>query len=596
MSALLADFAKRFEAARHGERGSVVAELALHLGVTEATARSRLKPFLNDRSRKRRADAGGFTLTREEAVRIAAVIESSRRQTGTGELCIRDAVELLRASGEILAGRVDTSTGEFTPLSVSAISDALRAYTLHPAQLQDDSPATRMASPHPNWCWQVDASVSRQFYLSQDGARIMDRATYYRGKPQNFTAIETQRIWRYAVTDHCSGVIEPFYVMGAESALNLLAALMHVMTYRPDGIMHGVPRYLKMDPGSAPRSGPVRNFSEALDIEILSNAQGNSRANGQVENAHYLIETGFEAQLKFLPPVTSIADINSLARQWAYAFNAGRVHSRTGMTRRDGWLRITAEQLRIAPAIAVLQTLANSMPKPCTVRDWAVRFKGERFDVRGLSSVLNGSKLLVRSNPFDPNTVRVETTDAEGQRAHFIAPVIGRDEWGFDQSAAQIGTEFRAVPETPADAARKELDRVAMQAQTDAEAAEKRKKKTLPFGGQLDPKKVWSQQTAQIPPAIRRAGTPLQVDAPSTLMPQPELRPLAPAAELPVFTGFELVKLLKLRVEERGIQWNPDWWGTVQQRWPSGLTEEQLDTAASSLLTPNLRAISGGAA
>lgn len=597
MSALLVEYARRIEAARHGEAGGIYDELAATLGVSSATARVRLKPFLVEKERKRRADAGRFTLSRDEAVLIAATIEASRRQTGTGELPLEIAVDILRANGRIDAGRVDRDTGEFIPLSLSAIATAMRHYGVHPGQLSDDTPATRMSSPHPNWCWQIDASVSRQFYLSDDGARIMDRATFYRGKPQNFTAIESQRIWRYAVTDHCAGPIEPFYVLGAESAMNLLTALMHVMTQRPDGTMYGVPRYLKMDPGSAPRSGPVRNFCEALGIEILSNEQGNSRANGQVENAHLIIERHFEAALKFRAPVQSIAEINDLARPWAYSFNATRVHSRTGVTRRDGWLRITPEQLRLAPTIDVLRTLAMSMPKECTVRDWMIRFKGERYDVRGLPHVLNGSKLMVRTNAFDPKgSVRVETTDAEGRRAHFLAPIIGRDDWGFDATAAQIGTEFRGVPETPADAARKELERTAMVARTQAEADEKRKRKALPFDGAIDPSKAWSDRNANVPRALPRAGTPMQVEAPAVLAPQREVRPLAPAAELPVFTGFELVKLLKIRVEERGLAWNPDWWGVVAQRWPNGLTEEQLDAAAGSLLTPNLRAIAGGAA
>ncbi|MFA1637575.1 integrase, partial [Achromobacter ruhlandii] len=143
----------------------------------------------------------------------------------------------------------------------------------------------------------------------------------------------------YAITDHASGAIALFYVLGPESRANLLSALIHAMTRREIRTMHGVPQLLMLDPGSAMTATSTSSFLAACGIETIINEVGNARAKGQVENANYLIETHFEALLKLRAPVTSLEEINTLAQQWAQAYNATRIHSRTGYTRRDGWLR-----------------------------------------------------------------------------------------------------------------------------------------------------------------------------------------------------------------------------------------------------------------
>src|SRR2546427_5814001 len=48
--------------------------------------------------------------------------------------------------------------------------------------------AARLSSPHPNHLWQIDASVSRQFYLADDGTRVMDKREFYRGRSEEHTS------------------------------------------------------------------------------------------------------------------------------------------------------------------------------------------------------------------------------------------------------------------------------------------------------------------------------------------------------------------------------------------------------------------------
>ncbi len=585
--------------APHGSKRRIAESLAEQMGCSVQTAYRRLGTVMATlKPRKRRSDAGELSLSRDEAASIAALVEETRRLTGTGTLPVEDAVDILRANNRIEASRVDRSTGEWRPLSTSAICRAIRHYGFHRDQLAAPSPAARLSSPHPNYLWQIDASVSRQFYLADDGTQVMDKREFYRGKPQNFHKIADRRLWRYATTDHASGCIEVFYVQGAESSANLISTLIHAMTKRPDSTMYGIPKLLMMDPGSAVTAGTTRNFIAATGIELIVNEVGNARAKGQVENANYLIETHFEAALKLRAPVTSLEEINTLAQQWSRAYNATRMHTRTGMTRRDGWLRITADQLVLAPPMEVLKQLAVSSPKPCTVRDCLIRFKGRVYDVRNVPGLINGQRVNVVVNALDPDgSVRVLMPgEQDNKQVHYIAPRIGQDAWGFFATAAQVGTEYKAMPETSADAARKELERVSMEVRTDAEAAAARKAKRLAFGGKVDPMKHLCE--AQIAPALPRAGTASTVDAPQVVATK-RIAPEPVRAELPRLNHVEAAMRLKPLVERAGLKWDADMYRRTEARWPDGVPVDDVEAWAAVLSMPErggLRLIDGGVA
>lgn len=589
-------YAQLLAAPRGGKRALVELHAEQH-GCSAASLYRRLQAIASRvKPRKRRADAGQLALSRAQACDISAAIEETRKLTGSGTMPMEEAIRMLRANGRIDAGRMDAATGEWTPLSVSAIARALRHYTVHPEQVAAPTPAARLCSPHPNYLWQIDASISRQFYLHPSGARPMPQAAFYRGKPRNFEAIADLRLWRYVITDHASGCIALFYVQGAESSANLLAALMHAMTRRPGGTLHGVPKFLMMDPGSAGTAAATRNFVDAMGIGLIVNQVGNARAKGQVENAHYLVETSFEAALKMCAPVRCLEEINTLGQTWAEHYNRTRIHSRTGMSRHDGFGRITPEQLILAPSLAVMQALPNGAPKACTVRDCMVRFKGHLFDVRGLPGLINGQKVQVVRNALDAGSVRVllpGTQDSAPQ--HFIARQITHDAWGFVDTAAQVGVGFNTPPQTPADAARKEIERLAMAVATDAEAKSARKAKRLAFGGTIDPTKHWREAAAALPPALPRAGTPSTVTAPSVVagyIEPPQVR-----AEIPLLNHVEAAMSLKPLVERAGSAWMPDMYMRTATRWPEGVPHDAIESWATELATPRgLYLVEGGAA
>lgn len=581
----LATVAQAAEAAGHGGRTAIYSAAAARMGMSVATLLARLKQVRATAPRKRRADAGGTSLTREEAVLIAATVEETRRLTSTGELALDEAVRTLRDAGKIQAGRVDFSTGEFHALSTSAIRRALRQYHCHPSQLSAPTAALSLRSDHPNHCWQMDASISRQFYLAPSGTEVMPIAEYYRGKPANFERINDKRLIRYDVVDHTTDHIRLFYVLRAESALNSTAALIHAMT-PTDGIaMNGVPVRLEVDKGT--RNATLQNFCDSMGIELHAHATGNPRAIGSAEGGHNLIETTFEAPLKLRAPVVSIEEINRLADEWCRAYNATRTHSRTGMSRRDAWLRITPEQLRLAPAPEVLRELAMANPQICTVRDFHIRFRGQKWDVRELPGAFERQKLRVAINAYDSDTVRVLITGEDGRPAHFLAPRVRLDDWGFSLNGARIGAGFQSMPDSPVDAVRKEISRVAMGARTDAEAAAARKAKRVAFGGDLAPEQRW--RAANVPDALPRAGTPHDVQAPDRVEPQRPLPTIRPEYTPTPLSHLEMARGMKRLLEDRGGTWSTELYVRMAALWPDGLPEERLDESLPALLRGGLR-------
>lgn len=174
----LLEIARRLDAAAHGERSAIYEAGVAELGVSLSTLQRRLKSVTVAKPRKRRCDSGCSTLPLEEARLISAMLLESIRANNKQLSTIVRAVERLRSNGLIKAGRLDELTGEFRPLSRSAICRALHAYKLHPSQLLQDAPAVSLASQHPNHVWQVDASISTQFYLADDGARVMHKAEF----------------------------------------------------------------------------------------------------------------------------------------------------------------------------------------------------------------------------------------------------------------------------------------------------------------------------------------------------------------------------------------------------------------------------------
>lgn len=579
----LAQVLQAAQAAPRGGKQAIYAAACAELGMSTATLHRHLGKITVKPERKKRSDAGDVSLTRDEAVAISAALMTSHRKSNKRLMSIGQAVDVMRANGEVRAERTDPVTGELVPLSDSAIARALRHYNLHPDQLNRPTPAVELKSLHPNHVWQVDASLCVLYYLnarteSESGLQVMERDKFYKNKPVNLKRIEADRVWSYEITDHNSSAIYLQYVMGAESGTNLADCFINAIQKRECDPFHGVPFVLMMDMGSANTSGLFANLARRLQVKTIAHAPGNARATGQVEKTRDLIERSFESGLR-LRPVRDLAELNAQAQRWARWFNATKVHSRHGKTRYDAWMAITAEQLRVAPPVEICQALLTESPETRKVTDFlTVSYKGREFDVRGVPNVMVGEKLHITLNPWVLEAAMVVDTDAEGNEVLHSIPLVVRDEAGFRSDANVIGEDWKRPADTQLEANRKEVDRFAYDAKSDAEVEAKRKAKAVPFGGRIDPGKVIDQAPERT--FLPRRGTDLQ----TTVSTQK-----APARVLNTFeAAAELVRMGVTMTRETSAQ--------VRAWYPDGIPEDELqDLQARLTVRSGLRVVAGGA-
>lgn len=570
----------------HGERGALYAAAAEELGLSLPTLHRRLRDLRRNRTlrteRKRRSDAGETALTREEAVQLSGVLMESIRGNGKRLYSVGDALAALRVNGLLRAERLDRATGELQPLSESAVHRALRGYGLHPDQLLRPRPATELASRHPNHCWQIDASLCVLYYLRQSaggGLQVMDANRYYKNKPAHVARIAHERVWSYEITDHASGWVYVEYVLGAESGENLCHVLINAMQERGgNDVLHGVPRILYMDPGSANTSAMALNLCRALGIEAIAHAPGNARATGQVENARNLIETKFEAGLKFRP-VGDLDGLNELARQWRVLFNAAAPHRRHGMTRSAAWMRITADQLVKAPPVAVCRELAVATPVERKVSPkLRISFGGQEYNVATVPGILVGERVLVTRNPWRDDAAQVVQFDGDGRETYHVVARIERDAFGFSVDAAEIGATYKRPPDTQAQRDRAAIEQLMTGTDTPDQAEAERKRKAIPLGGNFDPFKAAAE--VELPTYLPRRGS------------EHQLTP--PRVEIPPLNHVAAAKLLRARLGER---WTAESMARLVREYPHGMPEADLDRAAELLgrTGPALRLVGGDA-
>ena len=573
----------------HRERGAFVARHANALQVTPKTLYEWIGEITKT-DRKPRSDKGTSSLTREEAMLVSSVLRESRKQTGKQLGKVSLAVEILRSNGMIRADVIDKNTGEIRDLSDSAIERALRCYGLHPDQMDRPAPAQALRTSHPNHLWQIDASLCVLYYLPRDkGLAVMDHAVFYHNKPGNSTKIESDRVWRYAITDHTSGAGYLEYVYGGESGENLASVFINAMQYRGKADpFHGVPVIAMLDPGSANTGALFKNLCASLGVRLQINGVHNPRAKGQVEGFHNIIERDFESRLK-LAPISNLDELNQRAWQWMRSFNAVQVHRRTGMTRYAAWSRITASQLIKAPSIEICRNLTHSKPEPRTINGYMqVSWRANQYDVGHIPGINVGDKVDVATNPWREGSVRIIVRDTQGLEQFHEADMIRRDDFGFGEGAALIGTEFKRHTDTPTVTAQKLLDKLAMEANTQGEVDGKRKAKTIPFGGKVDSFKPIEDAEPNLPSWIEKRGTESPVQTPDI-----HLRPLS------------LVETAKQLYAKLGDKWKPEFYAELKTTYPMcEVPQEHLDDLRAyfagdasrkpASARPALRVVGGG--
>lgn len=555
-------------AAGHGERGRIYQQACEELGMSLQTLHRKLKAVAVRDKRKRRTDHGAVVLSREEAGIVSAYVMEHIRKNNKKTKSIQQAVAELRANGKIVAGRVDADTGEIAELSDGAIHRALRSYGLHPEQLLATAPVTTMISKHPNHVWQLDASLCVLYKLPEHpgyGITEVDSVDRYKNKLGNFARIEHKLVQRYLITDHTTCCVFIWYAMGGESTDSLCRLVVEAVQQRGQFPFYGIPHILYVDRGSANRSGIFRNLCQALGIR-LEFAQG-ARAKGQVEKMHDVIELGFESGLKMATDVRDVDALNRMAHQWMHWFNGTQKHSRHGMTRYAAWQLIKPHQL-LTTRLNTEQLLLLAKESPVERKvtpGLTVNFDSHEWSVKDVPGVMVGEKLLITRCAFETDAAHAVLHDEHGRELFHQLPKVEKDEtWGWRTDGAVFGEEHNRFADTPAQTDAKRLERLAMTAETDTEAAAKRKAKVTPFGGSIDPYKPAKEY--QAPSYLTKRGTEAEIET--------------PARELLRMNRVQMAKWLQGRLQ---AAYHPDMLRELSTRYPDGATEPELEQVLADL-------------
>ncbi|MBE0598317.1 MAG: hypothetical protein IH614_13700 [Desulfuromonadales bacterium] len=485
------EMAERLGQAVNGEKDRIIAEYQGLSGKSPATLYRIAAKHGFGSGRKARQDRGQLKsgLTDEQLRFVSTLIQESAREVKGTILPLSEALQIAIDNGVIAPGQI----------SEARLQAILREREMNSTALDAVAPSIRMASEHPNHVHIFDASICIQYYLKGGkGLRIMDERDFREKKPASFDKIK-QRLFRLVLADHFSHqLFFKYYVAAGENQ----QVTFDFLTSAWRGGHHeklpfrGVPKYLLMDAGSANIAKGILNLLERLEIEIPKNMPHNPRRQGSAECAQEIIETHFEARLRF-EPASTIEELNAWALDWQAHWNATRIHRRHGMTRTACWLTIRQEQLRDLPTDEILRDLYAEPEVERTVRqDNTISFRALDYRLKHIAGIRPGKKVRVVLRPYHWPEVAVVFGEAE----YLVSPV-GKLAGGFSADAAIIGREFKAQPETAVQKARKANENLAF--------GEERKKGDAPFGGTLQVFGHQADKLVAVP--MPRRGTPMEV-------------------------------------------------------------------------------------
>lgn len=555
----------------HGQSTPRVKSLAETLGVSVQTLFRWIREAGHGPTRKQRSDAGKLKALTESQVRQMAAIQiAGARETGKVLPTLEMARDIANANA-----RPDPETGELalTTAHPSTIARAMRQLGCHTEQMMRQSPAQALQSRHPNHVWQLDVSTCVLFYLANGGMEVCDEAAFNKNKPHNFERVSQLRVQRYLVVDHCVGAFHLQYLAGHESAKNLLDFLIPVFHQRAGLPFYGVPKILQVDPGSAQASQVFRSLARALDIDVRVHKTKNPRAKGAVETMHNHIEHQFEGRLH-AQRVRDFEHLNELADLWSAAFQSRAVHTRTKLTRFAGWMRITQfpDALRVIEGgPEVTRALVMTDPATRVVNDLLqITFAPPghaqgTYSVAGIPGAGVGEKVTLIASPYTLPDIDVLSVNADGKEERHRRSPIPTTEFGFHETAAVFGEQFKSPADTFIDHERKTALRAAWGSDDVLEIAKTRKGKGgqrgIAFDGQIDT--FADVRQVQVPTYLPLAGTAIDVGT--------------PAAESLMSATTACLRMQQLLEDD----WQPEHYAWITQRFAGGISETQFRSLAT---------------
>lgn len=583
--------------APRGCKGEIAKAQAALLGCDVKTLYRQLGEAGLAKPRKKRADAGRSSVSREEVMKLMGIKMIAQRANGKDGMAVGNAAQLGRDNGLFAMGRLDKDSGELVPVSDTTIRRAIRNHGLDLKTLRRPAPHRGAKSLHPNHVWQIDASVCVLYYLDDGGLGVMEADEFYKNKPENFQKRAKQMVIRYVCTDHFTGAVYFLYYLGAESGEMLCEFFIACM--QPKGHekepFQGVPHIVVLDPGAANKGALFQNLCRLLGVRVIIHRPKNPRAKGSVEKHNDIIERGFETRL-VATRITSLEQLNNEAAVWRRWFNGTRKHSRHGHTRYGLWQTIRADQLRLAPDAGLCRQLMTGKTAQRDVRgDLTVSLDNVLYDVRSVPHLNIGQKVEVARSPYREDAILLIEQDPSTQKeVHWVCPAVPLDAAGFRDDAATWGDdEIKTFADTPAVRDMKAIEQLAYGVEGKLAVDQARRERKPIYDG-MD---ITGALDAATPAAyMTRPGTELGVETPIV---QPRKSDLlaSPATVVVETRQLNLVQLASRLAGAMPGEWSPDHYRRLAEWYPQGAAENEVgavvDRLKSFTETPRLVAVGG---
>jgi hypothetical protein len=486
---------EQLQKAGNGEKGSILSRVMTELGWSKDKVYRNLKKLGFDSGRKTRKDAGTTSQDIGALLTLAAVSKTSARANGKTLVETTDAISILSQNGH-----------EY--LSPSSVNRLLRERKLTAKQTKQDTTHGHIRTLHSNHMHEADASLCVLYYPpNSKGVCVQKHTTFaeqYKNKPEQLEKIKKLRVWRYVMVDHYSGLISVKYFESAgENQKILYNFLLSAWGKASGSPFHGLPQYLYWDKGSAMTSKAIKHALGCLKVDHIAHTTHLARATGAVEKANDIVEKRFEGRL-FLESVNSVDELNAIAVKWQNAYNANLIpnynakHKRHGMARNDAWLTImqagNIKHLRALPNLDYCRYIFSHEPETRIVKpDGEITFvhpqvkKSLTYSLANLDGISAGITVLV--SPLvvsDECRVLVTIENKFGENVlHEVAPLEFL-EMGFRADDAIFGEEFNTRKDSQIDTNQKQMDRLAYPGLSDEDIAKAKKKKVMPFNGEID--------------------------------------------------------------------------------------------------------------
>ncbi|MCX8581424.1 DDE-type integrase/transposase/recombinase [Gilliamella sp. B3482] len=558
----------------HGQRGPILDEAQVFLGVSRQTIYRQLKTVCGWSSeRKARKDKGKMSVSTDSLLALATMSRESVRDNGKQTMFTTTARGILEQNGHEIN------------VSNATLNRLMRQRKLNAKAQQVANPVQSLRALHPNHVHEIDPSLCLIYYMKNKQHIMRDR-DFYKNKLENYAKVK-YKVWRYTLYDKASGMIIPWYVEAAgENQHSLFQFLMFAWGKQDGRLFHGVPQLLYWDKGSSNTSSAIKNLLDHLEVKYLEHEAGNARAKGGVENANNIIETQFESRLKF-QPVSSIDELNHAAMNWAEAYNANRLPGQDTRLRRIGlgepvsrqslWLHITAEQLRILPSVEICQALMASREQERQVKaDLTISFKHPQADssliysLKSLDGITVKDKVSVRSLVYGDCAIQIEVPRYDGEALIYrVEPDRNFDKFGQRLDAPVIGEEYKSKGDTEIEQAAKVMDQVAYPDMTEDEIKKAKQKQVAPFDGKLNTLSYLDD--INHPAYFIQKGS--EIETPEHLKPAAATTLTLTAALMRITSSIGR----RLTIDEN--KW-------LSARYRNGVSEESLDSLIRTFTTP----------